>query len=140
MLPFHVYDVFSDRPFAGNPLALVEESNGLTDVPMQTPVSQFGLSETIFVQTPEDTARTAKVRIFTPTHDGIPEEPATGSATAIRAAQVDGPAHPPGCRDGPAERPAPDGGGRLCRLREIRLAGSARAVAQGRIRVPGKHR
>jgi trans-2,3-dihydro-3-hydroxyanthranilate isomerase len=67
MLPFHVYDVFTDRPFAGNPLAIVEEADGLSDTQMQTIARQFGLSETIFVQTPEDAAHTARVRIFTPT-------------------------------------------------------------------------
>ena len=66
MLPFHVYDVFTDRPFAGNPLAIVEEADGLSDVQMQTIARQFNLRETIFVQTPDDPAHTAKVRIFTP--------------------------------------------------------------------------
>ena len=67
MLPFHVHDVFTARPFAGNPLAIVEEADGLTDAQMQTIARQFNLSETIFIQTPEDAAHTAKVRIFTPT-------------------------------------------------------------------------
>lgn len=66
MLPFHIYDVFTDRPFAGNPLAIVEDADGLSDAQMQTIARQFNLSETIFVQTPEDGGNTAKVRIFTP--------------------------------------------------------------------------
>lgn len=66
MLPFQIYDVFTDRPFAGNPLAIVEEADGLSDAQMQTIAQQFNLSETIFVQAPEDAAHTAKVRIFTP--------------------------------------------------------------------------
>jgi trans-2,3-dihydro-3-hydroxyanthranilate isomerase len=67
MLPFHVYDVFTDTPFTGNPLAIVEQADGLTRAQMQTIARQFNLSETIFVQTPENPAHTAKVRIFFPT-------------------------------------------------------------------------
>jgi trans-2,3-dihydro-3-hydroxyanthranilate isomerase len=67
MLPFHVYDVFTDTPFTGNPLAIVEQADDLTRAQMQTIARQFNLSETIFVQTPEDPAHTAKVRIFFPT-------------------------------------------------------------------------
>lgn len=67
MLPFHVYDVFTDTPFTGNPLAIVEKADGLTTAQMQTIARQFNLSETIFVQAPDDPAHTAKVRIFFPT-------------------------------------------------------------------------
>ncbi|MFW5881436.1 MAG: PhzF family phenazine biosynthesis protein [Roseicyclus sp.] len=67
MLPFHVYDVFTDTPFTGNPLAIVEAADGLTTAQMQTIARQFNLSETIFVQTPDDPSHTAKVRIFFPT-------------------------------------------------------------------------
>ncbi|MEM0921481.1 MAG: PhzF family phenazine biosynthesis protein [Pseudomonadota bacterium] len=66
-LPFHVYDVFTDTPFTGNPLAIVEEAGGLTTAQMQTIAREFNLSETIFVQPPEDPAHTARVRIFFPT-------------------------------------------------------------------------
>ncbi|MCF6443831.1 PhzF family phenazine biosynthesis protein [Nereida sp. MMG025] len=67
MLRFHTYDVFTDRAFAGNPLAIVEGADGLSDTQMQTIAREFNLSETIFVQTPDDPAHTAKVRIFFPT-------------------------------------------------------------------------
>jgi trans-2,3-dihydro-3-hydroxyanthranilate isomerase len=67
MLPFHVYDVFTATPFTGNPLAIVEDADGLSPAQMQTIARQFNLSETIFVQTPDDPAHTAKVRIFFPT-------------------------------------------------------------------------
>jgi trans-2,3-dihydro-3-hydroxyanthranilate isomerase len=66
MLPFHIYDVFTATPFTGNPLAIVEGADGLSTAQMQTMARQFNLSETIFVQTPDDPAHTAKVRIFTP--------------------------------------------------------------------------
>ncbi|MBF9060472.1 PhzF family phenazine biosynthesis isomerase [Rhodobacterales bacterium HKCCSP123] len=67
MLRFHVYDVFTDTPFTGNPLAIVEGADGLTTAQMQTIARQFNLSETLFVQQPDDPAHTAKVRIFFPT-------------------------------------------------------------------------
>jgi len=67
MLSYHIYDVFTDAPFSGNPLAIVEGADGLDDAQMQTIARQFNLSETIFVQRPANPAHTAKVRIFTPT-------------------------------------------------------------------------
>ena len=43
MLPFHIYDVFTDSPFTGNPLAIVEGADGLTTAQMQTIARQFNL-------------------------------------------------------------------------------------------------
>ncbi|MDX5359192.1 MAG: PhzF family phenazine biosynthesis protein [Rhodobacterales bacterium] len=65
-LDYHILDVFTDQPFTGNPLAVVLGADGLEDWQMQTIARQFNLSETIFVQTPEDPAHAAKVRIFLP--------------------------------------------------------------------------
>lgn len=67
MLSFHTCDVFTDRPFAGNPLAIVLGADGLTTGQMQTIAREFNLSETIFVQAPANPAHTARVRIFFPT-------------------------------------------------------------------------
>lgn len=67
MLRFHVYDVFTDTAFGGNPLAIVEDAGDLDDAQMQTLSRQFNLSETIFILPPSDPAHTAAVRIFTPT-------------------------------------------------------------------------
>ncbi len=66
-LPFHTYDVFTNRRFGGNPLAIVEEADALTDAQMQTIAREFNLSETIFVRSPKDPAHAASVRIFFPT-------------------------------------------------------------------------
>jgi trans-2,3-dihydro-3-hydroxyanthranilate isomerase len=90
MLPFHVYDVFTSQPFTGNPLAIVEEADGLSTAQMQTIAQQFNLSETIFVQTPEDPAHTAKVRIFFPTAE-IPfaGHPTIGSAIHLAGSLTD---------------------------------------------------
>lgn len=67
MLPFHTLDVFTDRPYAGNPLAVVLQADDLTVAQMQAIAREFNLSETIFVQRPRDPAHTARVRIFFPT-------------------------------------------------------------------------
>ncbi|QYZ70601.1 PhzF family phenazine biosynthesis protein [Neotabrizicola shimadae] len=67
MLPFHTLDVFTDRAFTGNPLAVVLEAGGLSTGQMQTLAREFNLSETIFVQPPRDPAHRARVRIFFPT-------------------------------------------------------------------------
>lgn len=67
MLEFHTLDVFTDTAFSGNPLAVVLGADGLTTAQMQTIAREFNLSETIFVQAPQDPAHTARVRIFFPT-------------------------------------------------------------------------
>ena len=66
-LPFATCDVFTDAPYGGNPLAIVEGADGLTTAQMQLIAREFNLSETIFVQTPDDPANAARVRIFFPT-------------------------------------------------------------------------
>jgi len=66
-LSFVTCDVFTDTQFAGNPLAIVEEAQGLSTEAMQTLAREFNLSETIFVMPPQDPANTAAVRIFFPT-------------------------------------------------------------------------
>jgi trans-2,3-dihydro-3-hydroxyanthranilate isomerase len=59
-------DVFTDRMFGGNPLAVVLDAGGLSSGQMQTMALEFNYSETTFVLPPDDPAHTAKVRIFTP--------------------------------------------------------------------------
>lgn len=66
MLDFFVYDVFTDRAFSGNPLAIVMGADDLNGAQMQTIARQFNLSETIFVMRPADPANRARVRIFLP--------------------------------------------------------------------------
>lgn len=67
MLQFHTYDVFTDTPFAGNPLAIVLGADGLSSAQMLKIAREFNLSETIFVQKPMGSAHRARVRIFFPT-------------------------------------------------------------------------
>lgn len=67
--PFHTLDVFTATRYAGNPLAVVLQADDLTAAQMQVIAAEFGLSETIFVMAPDDTAHEARVRIFTPVHE-----------------------------------------------------------------------
>jgi trans-2,3-dihydro-3-hydroxyanthranilate isomerase len=61
---FVTVDVFTDRRFGGNPLAVFPEAQGLSDAEMQSLAAEFNLSETTFVLPPVDPAHTARVRIF----------------------------------------------------------------------------
>jgi trans-2,3-dihydro-3-hydroxyanthranilate isomerase len=63
---FVTVDVFTDRRFGGNPLAVVPNGERLTTEQMQAIAAEFNLSETTFVLPPRDAAHTAAVRIFTP--------------------------------------------------------------------------
>jgi trans-2,3-dihydro-3-hydroxyanthranilate isomerase len=61
---FVTVDVFTDRRFGGNPLAVFPDARGLSDADMQALAAEFNLSETTFVLPPEAPANTARVRIF----------------------------------------------------------------------------
>src|SRR6266404_6705575 len=61
---FVTVDVFTDRRFGGNPLAVFPDAQGLSDGEMQSLAAEFNLSETTFVLPAEDAANTARVRIF----------------------------------------------------------------------------
>jgi len=65
-VPFQTVDVFTDRKFGGNPLAVIPDAQGLTSGQMQSIAAEFNLAETTFVLPPGDAANTAHVRIFTP--------------------------------------------------------------------------
>ena len=58
-------DVFTDRAFGGNPLAVVLDAAGLSTAQMQAIATEFNYSETTFVLPPQDGANDAQVRIFT---------------------------------------------------------------------------
>ncbi|WP_309605736.1 PhzF family phenazine biosynthesis protein [Phenylobacterium sp.] len=64
---FVTVDVFTDRRFGGNPLAVFPDARGMSDAEMQALAAEFNLSETTFVLPPADPANTARVRIFNPT-------------------------------------------------------------------------
>lgn len=64
--PFLQVDVFTDRAFGGNPLAVFPDAAGLDAPQMQRIAREMNLSETTFVLPPDDPAADFKVRIFTP--------------------------------------------------------------------------
>jgi trans-2,3-dihydro-3-hydroxyanthranilate isomerase len=57
----HWVDVFTDRKFAGNPLAVLPDADGLSDEEMQTIAAELGISETTFVF-----GGAEQLRVFTP--------------------------------------------------------------------------
>jgi trans-2,3-dihydro-3-hydroxyanthranilate isomerase len=66
---FATVDVFTQQRFGGNPLAVVVDARGLSDSEMQALAAEFNYSETMFVLPPDDSAHTAKVRIFNRTYE-----------------------------------------------------------------------
>jgi trans-2,3-dihydro-3-hydroxyanthranilate isomerase len=62
-------DVFTDRAFGGNQLAVVLDAAGLSTRQMQAIATEFNYSETTFVLPPRDAANDAEVRIFTPVRE-----------------------------------------------------------------------
>ena len=62
-------DVFTDRAFCGNPLAVFPEAEGLSDERMQQIAREMNLSETVFVLPSEREEVSRRLRIFTPTSE-----------------------------------------------------------------------
>jgi len=81
---YKVVDVFTDRPLAGNPVAVVFDADGLDTEAMQAIANWTNLSETTFVLPPTTPAADYRLRIFTP-RSGLPfaGHPTLGSAHAI---------------------------------------------------------
>src|SRR4051812_13054056 len=63
---FVTADVFTDRTFGGNQLAVFPDARGIDPGLMPRIAREFNFSETTFVLPPTDPANTARVRIFTP--------------------------------------------------------------------------
>jgi trans-2,3-dihydro-3-hydroxyanthranilate isomerase len=81
--PFRIVNVFAEKRLGGNPLAVVENGEGLDATTMQAIALQFNLSETTFIL-PSTTA-TVRVRIFTPTFEmPFAGHPTLGSAHVVR--------------------------------------------------------
>jgi trans-2,3-dihydro-3-hydroxyanthranilate isomerase len=88
-LQFHTLDVFTDRRFGGNPLAVVHEADGLTAAQMQQIARELNLSETVFVLKPDNPAHSAKIRIFTPERElPFAGHPTIGTAILLAEQRV----------------------------------------------------
>ncbi|SDT76121.1 PhzF family phenazine biosynthesis protein [Actinoplanes derwentensis] len=83
---YEIVDVFTDRPFAGNPLAVVFGAEDLATSQMQALAREFNLSETVFLLPVTTSRATYRVRIFTPeTELPFAGHPSVGAAvTAMR--------------------------------------------------------
>ncbi|WP_433531168.1 PhzF family phenazine biosynthesis protein [Micromonospora sp. CA-263727] len=85
-LAYEIVDVFTDRPYAGNPLAVVFGAEGLATQQMQALAREFNLSETVFVLPATQVGATYRARIFTPVEElPFAGHPSVGAAvTASR--------------------------------------------------------
>ncbi len=92
---YHLVDVFTDRAFGGNPLAVFPDGRGIADATMQAIARELHLSETTFVLPPADRANDFRVRIFTPAEElPMAGHPTVGSTFALALAGI----IPPGRR------------------------------------------
>lgn len=79
-----VYDVFTDKVLAGNPLGVVLDCEGLDTAAMQAIAREFNLSESVFILPPDNPRHRARVRIFTPDYEmPFAGHPTVGSAVAL---------------------------------------------------------
>jgi trans-2,3-dihydro-3-hydroxyanthranilate isomerase len=86
-VPFVTVDVFTDKPFGGNPLAVILDARGPTDAQMQAIAREFNYSEQTFVLPPADPAHTARIRIFNPAEEmPFAGHPNVGTAYALARA------------------------------------------------------
>ena len=65
----YTLDVFTTKRFAGNPLAVVTDGDGLSTAKMQAIAREMNLSETVFIQKPTNNRALARLRIFTTTRE-----------------------------------------------------------------------
>jgi trans-2,3-dihydro-3-hydroxyanthranilate isomerase len=81
---FVTLDVFTDRRFVGNPLAVVLDAEGLDTETMQAIAREFNYPETVFVLAPLDQVHRARVRIFTPARElPFAGHPTVGTAVLL---------------------------------------------------------
>lgn len=83
-LPFKQVDVFTQKPFFGNPVAVVLGAEKLSNADMQRIAGWTNLSETTFVLAPTSAAADYRLRIFTPKQElPFAGHPTIGSAHAV---------------------------------------------------------
>ena len=83
---YAIADVFTDRCFGGNQLAVVLDAGGLSTEQMQAIAREFNFAETTFVLPPDEPGSTARLRIFTPAAEmPFAGHPTVGSAAVLAA-------------------------------------------------------
>lgn len=84
MRAYKVVDAFSAVPFKGNPVAVILDAEGLSDVEMQAIANWTNLSETTFVLPATQAGADYRLRIFTPRSElPFAGHPTLGSAHAV---------------------------------------------------------
>jgi trans-2,3-dihydro-3-hydroxyanthranilate isomerase len=82
---FYIVDVFAERPYAGNPLAVVVGAEHLSDETMQQIAAETNYSETTFVRPASEPDQGYRVRIFTPAREiAFAGHPILGTAWVVR--------------------------------------------------------
>jgi trans-2,3-dihydro-3-hydroxyanthranilate isomerase len=82
---FDMVDVFAERAYAGNQLAVVVDADDLSDEAMQQIAAETNYSETTFVMSPPDPDGAYRVRIFTPAREiAFAGHPILGTAWVVR--------------------------------------------------------
>jgi trans-2,3-dihydro-3-hydroxyanthranilate isomerase len=93
-LRFHILDVFTNRRFGGNPLAVVLDADALSGETMQTIAREFNQSETVFVLKAQNPAHSAMIRIFTPSKElPFAGHPTVGTAVLLAELKAPEPSH-----------------------------------------------
>lgn len=88
-LQYRIVDVFTDRMFGGNPLAVFLNGRGVRDTEMQALAREMNLSETTFILPPADPANNFRVRIFTPGRElPMAGHPTIGTAFVLAREQM----------------------------------------------------
>ena len=83
--PFFQVDVFTNRPFGGNPLAVIMGAEGLTSETMQKIAKEMNLSEITFILPPGKFPADFSIRIFTPEKElSFAGHPTLGTAHILR--------------------------------------------------------
>src|SRR5580704_8634623 len=78
------YDVFTDRLFGGNQLAVFLDGRGLTTSAMQAIANEMNFSESTFILPPQQAGTDVRLRIFTPTTElTMAGHPTIGSTFAL---------------------------------------------------------
>ncbi|UPZ13615.1 PhzF family phenazine biosynthesis protein [Flavobacterium humidisoli] len=68
-LPFYIVDVFADKKYAGNQLAVFMDAENLSTEQMQQMAREINFAESTFVTKLDKTNNKAEIRIFTPAHE-----------------------------------------------------------------------
>lgn len=85
-IPYELCDVFTDRPLAGNALAVFTDADDIDSATMQALARETNLSESAFVLRPTSATADAAIRIFTPTMElPFAGHPTLGTAFVLAA-------------------------------------------------------